>query len=433
MIIAASVSPDSLKSGPNLKISKLANGVNLILEQMPVEAVTISIWLNVGAAIESEQLAGIAHFLEHMIFKGSARQAPGEFEAAIEACGGSTNACTSNDYTNYHITIAPADFAELAPRLLDLVLNAAIPDQEFERERLVVLEEIRRSQDNCDRRIYRELAQLIYADLPYSRPVLGSEQVIGRLNPSQMQKFHRDFYQPHNITIAVVGRLPVDQMQAVIERFWHQDYLPYPNIAPSPPALSPAMTLAHPEIRKEIIDPQLKRARLTMSWRTPKLADYASHLALGVLASILGGGRTSRLIKDLKETRGLCDRLSVGISSQKLAGSFQVSMQLSVENLAIAEQAVCEHIQKVGEELVEIWELEKIGTQVAKRFIFANESPKQRAHNYGYYDCIVENLEMTLDYPQQIALITSTQIQQMAQEFLKISNMQVLIALPHQN
>jgi zinc protease len=250
-------------------------------------------------------LSGIAHFLEHMIFKGSVRQPLGEFEAAIEACGGNTNACTSNDYTNYHITIPPSDFAQLAPRLLDLVLNAAIPELEFDRERQVVLEEIARSKDNCDRRIYRELSQLIYSDLPYSRAVLGSEEVISGLSSCQMQKFHRALYQPQNMTIVAVGGLPVEEMQRVIEGFWANNS--FANLssleAISQPAPDRSKTLA----RQEIIDSHLKRARLICSWRTPGLADYEANLTLGVLASVLGGGRTSRLVKDLKETRGICD------------------------------------------------------------------------------------------------------------------------------
>jgi zinc protease len=432
MILSASnvltKSSNSLVRDSSPQSLRLANNSHFIVEQMPVEAVTLSIWLNVGAAVEPDRLSGISHFLEHMIFKGTIKQSVGEFESAIEACGGKTNACTSYDFTNYHITVAPSDFNQLAPRLLDLVVNAAIPELEFDRERQVVLEEIRRSEDNCDRRIYRELCELIYSDLPYSRPVLGNEEVIGALSPIQMRQFHQSWYAPQNIAIACVGGLPVEQMQSVVEQFWTEDYdakhsenpeiMPLANINRSSPS------------RHQISDPRLKRSRLILAWRIPGLQDQDSNLALSVLASILGGGRTSRLVKDLKETRGICDRLSVGISSHGLAGSFQIALQLPAENLAIAEQLVIEHIQQIAVEQVLESELEKICTQASKRFIFANETPKQRADSYGYYDRIVGDLRMALDYPQRVEQITSKQIRAVVQQFLSISAMQVLIATP---
>jgi zinc protease len=150
------------------------SGVSVIAQQVPIDAVNLTVWLDVGSALEADPINGMAHFLEHMIFKGTQRQTVGEFEAAIEACGGKTNACTSQDYTNYYITVAPDNFAELAPLLLDLVLNAEIPETEFQRERHVVLEEIRRSEDNVNRRIYRYTRELVYEQLPYRRAVSGS-------------------------------------------------------------------------------------------------------------------------------------------------------------------------------------------------------------------------------------------------------------------
>ena len=107
-------------------IHRLANGLTIVAEQIPVEAVNLSLWLGVGSAIETNEINGIAHFLEHMIFKGTTRLESGEFEKRIEQRGAATNAATSQDYTHYYITTAPQDFAELAPLQVEVVLNAAI-------------------------------------------------------------------------------------------------------------------------------------------------------------------------------------------------------------------------------------------------------------------------------------------------------------------
>src|SRR4028119_2215307 len=136
-------------------IKKLPNGLTIVVEQMPIEAVNLNVWINVGSAVESDDINGMAHFLEDMVFKGTPRLQSGEFERLIEERGAVTNAATSQDYTHYYITTAPKDFADLAPLQFDVVMNPTIPDQAFERERLVVLEEIRRSEDNPSRRIYQ--------------------------------------------------------------------------------------------------------------------------------------------------------------------------------------------------------------------------------------------------------------------------------------
>lgn len=133
------------------KLHQLPNGLTIIAEQMPVAAVNLSLWVKVGSAVESDAINGIAHFLEHMIFKGTQQLPGGEFERRVEERGAVMNAATSHDYTHYHITTAPQDFAALAPLQIDVVFNASIPSDAFERERLVVLEEIRRAQDNPQR------------------------------------------------------------------------------------------------------------------------------------------------------------------------------------------------------------------------------------------------------------------------------------------
>ncbi|HEY9656251.1 MAG TPA: pitrilysin family protein, partial [Crinalium sp.] len=154
-------------------LHRLANGLTIVAEQMPVDAVNLNVWLNVGSAVETDSINGMAHFLEHMIFKGTAQLQSGEFERCIEQRGAVTNAATSQDYTHYYITTAPQDFADLAPLQIDVLMNASIPDDGFERERHVVLEEMRRSQDNVRRRTFQQATELTFDRLPYRRQVLG--------------------------------------------------------------------------------------------------------------------------------------------------------------------------------------------------------------------------------------------------------------------
>jgi zinc protease len=408
-------------------IHMLANGVRVIAEQVPVDAVNLDIWLDVGSAVENNDINGMAHFLEHMIFKGSDRQSVGEFERVVESRGGNTNAATSQDYTHYYITVAPHDFAELAPLQIDLVLNASIPDAEFQRERLVVLEEIRRSDDNPDRRIYRHTSEMVYQTLPYRRPVLGPSEVIENLTSSQMRSFHQQWYSPENITVVVVGNLPVVQMIDVVSQAFEQ----YTNSsARDRQTLQPETPFTEVE-RQEVIDDSLQRSRLVMTWRVPGLCNLDRTYPLNILASILSGGRTSRLVKDLREERRLVDRISASNSTQTWQGTFQIAAKLESKYIPEVEMAVREHLQRLHDEPVTNEELEKIRTQVSNRFVFANESPRDRTGIYGYYDRVVGNLDAALKYPEQINSVTAQDIQAAARDYLSPNAYGILAMMPN--
>lgn len=408
-------------------IYKLANGVRVIAEQIPVDAVTLDIWINVGSANESDDINGMAHFLEHMIFKGSDRQSVGEFERVVEARGGNTNAATSQDYTHYFITVAPQDFADLAPLQLDLVLNARIPDREFQRERLVVLEEIRRSEDNPDRRLHRHTAEMAYQVLPYRRPVLGPSDVIANLTSDQMRAFHRQWYSPENITVVVVGNLAVAQMVSVVSQAFAQ--LPCNSSCIARQTLQQEEPFNAIE-RQEVIDRSLQRSRLVMTWRVPGLCNLTDTYPLNVLASILSGGRTARLVKDLREDKGLVDRIVASNSTQAWQGTFQISAKLESTHIPVVEMAIREHLQRLYDEPVSSEELDKIRTQVSNRFIFANESPRDRTGIYGYYDRVVGNLEAALNYPEQINSVTASDIQSAVRQYINPNAYGILIVMP---
>ncbi len=407
-------------------IYKLANGVRVIAEQVPVDAVNLDIWLDVGSAVENNDINGMAHFLEHMIFKGSDRQSVGEFEHVVESRGGNTNAATSQDYTHYYITVAPHDFAELAPLQIDLVLNASIPDAEFQRERLVVLEEIRRSDDNPDRRVYRHTAEMVYQSLPYRRPVLGPSEVIENLTSSQMRSFHQQWYSPENITVVVVGNLPVAEMIDVVSQAF--DRYTNPSL-PERQTLQSEIPFTQIE-RQEVIDDSLQRSRLVMTWRVPGLRNLEQTYPLNILASILSGGRTSRLVKDLREEKHLVDRISASNSTQTWQGTFQIAAKLESKHIPAVEMAVREHLQRLHDEPVTNEELDKIRTQVSNRFIFANESPRDRTGIYGYYDRVVGNLEAALNYPEQINSVTAQDLQVAARHYLNPSAYGMLAMMP---
>ena len=406
----------------------LPNGLTIIAEQMPIDAVNLNLWVKTGSAMESDAINGMAHFLEHMIFKGTQKLISGEFERRIEERGAVTNAATSQDYTHYYTTTAPKDFAELAPLQIDVVCNPSIPDDAFERERLVVLEEIRRSEDNPRRRIYRHVMETAFDFLPYRRPVLGPEAVVSQVKPQQMRDFHAHWYQPQSITAVAEGNLPVEELVEIIAEEFSKNYQQTSNKLSSIAAITePAFTEI---VRREVVDETLQQARLVMMWRVPGLMELDETYALDVLAGILGHGRTSRLVRDLREERGLVSSISVSNMNNLLQGVFSISAKCDVENLAVVEAGIIQHLRTLQTEFVKESEIARVQQRVANRFIFGNETPSDRAGLYGYYQSLIGDLEPAFNYPQYIQAQAATDLIQAAKDYLSPDAYGVVVIKP---
>ena len=413
-------------------IRQLPNSLTIIAEQMPVEAVNLNIWLNVGSTKESDEINGMAHFLEHMVFKGTGNLDIGEFEQLIEERGAVTNAATSQDYTHYYITTAPQDFAQLAPLQLDVVLNPSLEDEAFEREKLVVLEEIRRSEDNPRRRTYYQAMETCFENLPYRRRVLGPAGVITNLRSQQMKDFHSYWYQPSSMTAAVVGNLPVEKLIDIVTAGFEQHYQ-----GNSPVNRSSIPSILDPEaafstiVRQESTDSNLQQARMVMMWRVPGMIELDQTYALDILAAILGQGRVSRLFRELREEKGLVTQVGVSNMTQTQQGVFYVSAQLPTENIAEVEKEIAEQISQLQTEPIAEKDIARIRTQVANRYIFANERPSDRANLYGYYYSQLQDLAPALNYPQYIQAIDAQTLQTAAQRYLSPNAYGVVVMKPN--
>ena len=257
--------------------------------------------------------------------------------------------------------------------------------------------------------------EMAFDRLPYRRSVLGTVDAIAQLQPQQMRDFHATWYQPQSITASVVGNLPETELIEIVANSFstYTPHTPYPT--PHTP---------HPElpfsqiVRQEFVDPSLQQARLVMLWRVPGLVQLEQTYALDVLAAILSHGRTSRLVRELREEKGLVSNIAVSNLTQRLQGLFYISAQLPVENLEIVEAAIASQIEKLQTTPVRESEIARIGTQVANRFIFSNETPSERAGLYGYYQSLTGSLAAALEYPSKIQALTPADLQAAASQYL---------------
>lgn len=396
------------------QVFRLENGLTVVhqyLNATPVSA--IDVWVKAGATREPDAWSGMAHFLEHMIFKGTDRLPPGAFDWTIENLGGMTNAATSHDYAHFFIMTATEYLEDSLLPLADLLLHPALPEDEFVRERDVVLEEIRQEADNPDWIAFQALMETLYQHHPYGRSVLGSPELLMERSPMEMRQFHHTHYQPENMTVTIVGGISEAKALALVSRAF-QDFptnchCPQRRIETEPP-----MT----EIRRrQMFLPRLEGGRLMMAWVGPGIDRVRDAYGLDLLAVSLAEGRTSRLVRELREERHLVEGISSNFSLQQDSSIFTINAWLEPENIQEVEALIRDRLFELQSSPLSPAELARSQRLLCNDYAFSTETASQIAGLYGYYQTIA-NAELAVSYPQQIRSFQPEDLQQLASVYL---------------
>ena len=301
LLILAAVSPFARAAavgGPEVAHFTLPNGLEMVVvpdHRTPV--VTHMAWYKVGSADETAGKSGLAHFLEHLMFKGTAKNPEGKFSQTVAALGGQENAFTTSDYTGYFQRIAKEHLETMmtfeADRMTGLVLNEANVVPELK----VVLEEYNmRVANSPDARLGEQISAALYLNSPYGRPVIGWRHEIEKLTREDALAFYRRFYSPHNAVVVIAGDVTAEEVKALAEKTYAQvprvaDIKPRARPQEPPPTAPRTVMLADPRVAL----PSLQRSYLVPSYATSK----KDAVALEVLSHILGSGQTSRLYRSL--------------------------------------------------------------------------------------------------------------------------------------
>lgn len=395
-------------------IYKLENGLTVIHQHIQATPVAVvDVWVRAGATCEPEPWCGMAHFLEHMIFKGTERQAPGTFDQVIENLGGMTNAATSQDYAHFFITTAAQYLENSLPPLADLLLHPAIPEDEFDRERDVVLEEIRQAYDNPDWLAFQALMEIVYPVHPYGRPVLGTEAKLMQRSPEQMRSFHSSHYQPDNMTVVIVGGIAAEPALELVSKAFNSFV---------PPASCPVVQIeAEPPMieirRRELYLPRLEQGRLMMGWTGPGVERLEDAYGLDLLSVLLAEGRSSRLVRELREERCWVQGISCNFSLQRESSLFTISAWLEPQYIEPVEEIIRDRLTGLQNTLVSSAELARCKRLLCNDYAFSTETPSQLAGLYGYYETIA-TAEMAIAYTEKINSFQADDLQRLACQYL---------------
>jgi zinc protease len=404
----------------------LGQGLTLVHHHLPASAaVVMDVWLDAGARVEPSAWSGMAHFLEHMIFKGTDRIAPGEFDLAVEGRGGMTNAATSHDYAHYFVTSAVQDARVSLPLLADLLQGAIIPAAEFERERSVVLEELRQAQDNPDWVAFQSLLEGLYPHHAYGRSVLGTIASVMGITPEAMRQFHRCYYQPERVVVAIAGGMGREEACDLVSSAFSSFGAPGDCPAPEVGRLD-AIAQVH---RQTLHLPYLETARLMMAWLLPGPVPIADTHALDLLSVLLSEGRTSRLVRELREERQLVQSIGCDCSTQREASVFFLTAWLDGDHLEMVEAIALDRLEDVKGGAVSEFELARAKRLLCNDYAFSTETPSQLASCYGYY-ALMGHFEEVLHYGEHVKAVTVADLVRVAQAYLPRDRYAVTELLP---
>lgn len=352
--------------------SELANGVRIVTEQAPSKVVAVGIWIEVGARDEHDLTSGFAHFVEHMLFKGTERRSAHQIAREFDVMGGMANAFTSTETTCVQATVLADRLPQVADLLADIVLAPAFVPAEVENEREVIGQEIAMVEDTPDDLIHDLFNRQLWGRHPLGNPVLGSARVIGALNSEHLRSFHRRHYIPQRILIAAAGQLEHEQFC----QLWADSFgaLSAPEGTRAGAGRQPPR-FAEPERR--VFDRGLEQLHLMLGTYGPAENDpdrYAFHL----LNTILGGNMSSRLFQEIREKRGLAYAVFSYLNCHSDSGNF--GLYLGVDPLAAEEAAglAAREIRRLRREPVTAGELDEARDYARALIMLAEENMEAR-------------------------------------------------------
>lgn len=403
----------------------LENGLIVLIEEdhtLPVVAFEARV--KGGSRLEGLRSgSGIAHYIEHLLFKGTPTRPAGRIEDEVREYEGEMNAFTSADYTGFSLEVGARYASQAAGLMADILMHPTLPADELAKERDVIHSEMQMNEDDPDRRIYQLLWETALSVHPYRVPILGYRSQLDALTREDLLAYMREQYTPNNTVLAITG----DVDAAAMLRLVREQFGPWERRPPVAEAAAPERPQLGPKRRTE--EHPVELARMMMAFRSVELR-HPDLCALDVLATILGQGESSRLNERLRHQ----DRLVYSIASWNYTphdpGLLVIQATLEPNRLAEAEAAIWDEIRRLQEKPVQSWELEKAKRSVQAQYLLDRQTVAQRAGDAASNELLTDLPDFSRRYVDGISRVTATDVQQLAQRYLRRDHMTVVSLVP---
>jgi predicted Zn-dependent peptidase len=392
-----------------IEVSTLPNGLRIVTETMPhVRSVAVGIWTGTGSRQESAQENGVSHFVEHMVFKGTTTRSAEDIARSADSVGGNLDAFTAKEMVSFNAKVMDEHLPLIFDVLSDLVLNPLFREDDIEKEKGVVLEELKMENDNPEYLIHEIFMNNFWKDHPLGKPILGTRDTVKLFGREMIDRYYRNIYVPSNIVITAAGNVTHRQLVELAgERF----AILQPN-GLVPPGASP-LTHARINLRHK---KSLEQVHICLGVPCYPLA-HEKRYATYVLNTLLGGGMSSRLFQNIRERRGLAYSVFSELNSYRDTGCLVVYAGTSIEAASQVIDLILEEFTRIKLELAPEEELRRAKDNLKGSLMLGLESTTSRMANLARQQLYFDRFFSMDELAEHIEEVTADEIQEIAQSF----------------
>ena len=412
----------------------LRNGLRVLLVPCEAESVAVGLFIASGSRHETAKTAGISHFIEHMLFKGTPTRKPVDITRAIEGRGGNFNACTGEESTCYYAHLPCEYLAEAVDILSDMYLRATIPADEFVREKQVIVEEIRMYADEPDSVAMENLQRALFPKSTLGAPVAGTPTSLKPMKPADLKAYIRSHYLASNTIVVIVGNFDERKALRLVERAMNgeADSCPLRKKRACPiltSGLETASPLSGTPIPSVSASKDIAQTQLALGYRTFGISDDRKYAAT-VMDAILGRGMSSRLFQEVREKRGLSYDISSRMQFFQDAGMFAVTAGLDPAKAKDALVTIDRELKRIREKPVSAAELKRMKDFLIGNFRLAHEKVTSKLFFYGQTMLSFGRLVSPQEQIEGIRAVTAADVKAVANAILKQTNRSISWVVP---
>ncbi|HLL98126.1 MAG TPA: pitrilysin family protein [Rubrobacteraceae bacterium] len=400
-------------SDPNIKRKELPGGLRVLSEPLEeATSVSLGVWIRAGSRDERDEVAGISHLMEHMLFKGTPDMDALGVAQAFEGIGAQENAATGEEYTVLYARFLPEHLERALDIMSDMVLRPTLAD--LEREREVIVEEIRMYEDRPDQLADEYLSGLIFHDDPLGRPIIGSAETVRGVDHDTLRTFHHGVYTAPNVFVVAAGKLERDEVERMVEE-------KFSGLSEGEPFTRKASPRP-PESRFYYKHKETEQYHVSLgSQGIPARSE--DRYAMAALNNVLGGGMSSRLFQEVREKRGLAYAVYSYHQGYSDAGAIKTYVGSTTGNVEEAVRVITEQLGRVQEELVPDEELDRTKQQLKSSTLLALESTAARMNRIGRSVITGTELLSPEEIADRIEAVSAEDIRRLARTHLNLENM----------
>ena len=357
------------------KIHTLDNGLTIVGEEIPyLKSITLGVWVNAGSRIESEKLSGISHFIEHMLFKGTKNRTSKEIASTIDNLGGQINAFTSKECTCYYVKLLDEHIDIGLDILSDMFLNPLFDKEDIEKERQVILEELKMYEDSPEDLVYDLLMEGVYKTDALGGNIIGTKESLDNMNREIISDYFKKYYVASNSVISISGNFKFEEIVKLIEEKFKNLNKGNVNIEITTPEFHPCFIAKNKDT---------EQVNLAISLKAIPLEDREDAYALSIINNIFGGSISSRLFQNIRENKGLVYSIYSAPSLYRKSGELGIYASMSNENLKKVYNLVLEEIDNIRVNHLTEEEIRESKEQLKGSYILGLESTSSRMMSIG--------------------------------------------------